>query len=522
MNPYKGNLKVLVIEPPMQLPEFDKAKPNGSLGPAYIVGALRKHGVEVDYIDATVGPAGTDLKTTFFKRIKMKNGNVRYGMNNDELKEIFHKYDIVATSSIFTLQTRMHFEIAKLVKLVSKNSNKKILTVCGGVNARALREHFLSNGFDIVALADGERTIIQIVEEVGSSKPDFSKVERIAFRENGKTIITQAPYRKPTKFIDDVPYAAIDAFPLDVYQNLGDQHAGISISHLPGRKFSGIQTSRGCQDKCTFCHISLEKKETDLVGNMGFLRMFSKERMSEDVTRAVNLGVKRLYFEDDNLFFNKKRLHQLAPYLKRDGLKYSNVNGANLRFMVNKINNRYETDHEFINMLADFGLDDLMLPFETRSKEMMQKYATGKYDPEEMNPIGILKAIKKAGITARSNFLIGFRDESWESVLATKEFAKILFSEGLDQAAFGIPVPYPGTLDFEYEMTKSDVRKDFNENLFKYTDQMHPRGKPLFQTSVAGDKLHGAVKEFWQELNESKYVNESMVTNLGPSWRNYN
>ena len=51
---------------------------------------------------------------------------------------------------------------------------------------------------------------------------------------------------------------------------------------------------------------------------------------------------------------------------------------------------------------------------------------------------------------------------------------------------------------------------------------MHPRGKPLFQTSVAGDKLHGAVKEFWQELNESKYVNESMVTNLGPSWRNYN
>ena len=80
-------------------------------------------------------------------------------------------------------------------------------------------------------------------------------------------------------------------------------------------------------------------------------------------------------------------------------------------------------------MLADFGLDELMLPFETRSKEIMKKYATGKYDPEEMNPIGILKSLKKADIRIRSNFLIGFRDESWESVLRTKEFVKELFEE---------------------------------------------------------------------------------------------
>ena len=516
MNLYKKNLKVLVLEPPMQLPIFDKAKPNGSLGPAYLIGALRKSGIEVDYLDATVGLEGADLKNTFYRRRELENGNITYGMNNEELMEVIAKYDIVATSSIFTVQTRMHFEMARLIKTVSKKSNKKILAICGGVNARALREHFLSNGFDIIGLADGERTIVQIVEQFSSDTPDWNKVERIAYRENGKTIITSAPVRKSTKFID-VPLPAIDAFPLDVYQTLGGQNAGISISHSPGLKHAGIQTSRGCQDKCTFCHISLEKQETDLVGNMGFLRMFSKEKISEGVDNAVNLGIKRLYFEDDNLFFNKKRLYELASHLKRTGLKYSNVNGANLRFMVNKVGNRYETDHEFINMLSSFGLDDLMLPFETRSKEMMQKYATGKYDPDEMNPIGILNAVKKAGITARSNFLIGFRDETWESVLATKEFAKTLFQEGLDQAAFGIPVPYPGTLDFEAEMKKSDVKKDFHENLFQYTDHMHPRGLPLFHTKVHGEKLLGAVKSFWEELNEAKYVNVSSATNLDSS-----
>ena len=78
-------------------------------------------------------------------------------------------------------------------------------------------------------------------------------------------------------------------------------------------------------------------------------------------------------------------------------------------------------------------------------------------------------------------------------------------------------MPYPGTMDYEYEMSKSDVRKEFNENLLSYTDRMHPRGLPLFNTRVEGRKLLEAVREFWQELNEDCYVNQSKVSNLGSS-----
>ena len=163
MNLYKKNIRVLVIEPSNQQPKYEKARPNGTLGPAYIVGSLRKHGIETDYLDATVGQIGRNLKETFYLRNEMENGNIRYGMNTNELPEIFSRYDIIATSSTFTIQTRMHFEIANIVKKVSKENGKKILVVSGGVNARALREHFLSNGFDIIALGEGERTIIQIV-----------------------------------------------------------------------------------------------------------------------------------------------------------------------------------------------------------------------------------------------------------------------------------------------------------------------------------------------------------------------
>ena len=502
---YKKNIRVLMVEPANQQPLKEKARPHGNLGPAYIVGALREHGVEADYLDCTVGETGRDLKDTFYNREEMENGNIRYGMSSKELYEIFHHYDIIATSSIFTIQTRMHFELAKIAKKVSDDSGKKNLVVSGGVNARALREHFLSNGFDIVALADGEKTIVQIVEEFRKEKPNYHNVDRIAFRDGDKTLVTSAAIQKGTKFIDDLPNPAVEAMPLQVYADLGIPHWGLPVA---GKKFSSLQTARGCQDKCTFCHISLEKEERQLLGNVGFLRMFSKERIGQEVDKLYKLGVERLYFEDDNLFFNKKRLFDLAPYLKKPGLTYSNVNGANLRFLVKKVGDNYEVDHDFIEMLSDFGLDELALPFETASKEMMTKYATGKYDPTEMNPFGILHAVKKNGIRAAGGFLIGFRDESLESIHETKDFAKLLMQEGMDQVGFGIPVPYPGTLDFEHEMKNPEQRKDFNENLFKYTDNMHNRGKPLFHTRIPGDYLIKASRDFWEELNSLSLQNE--------------
>ena len=61
-NIYKKNLKVLMIEPANQQPPKERARPNGNLGPAYLVGALKEHGVEVDYLDCTVGQEGRDLK----------------------------------------------------------------------------------------------------------------------------------------------------------------------------------------------------------------------------------------------------------------------------------------------------------------------------------------------------------------------------------------------------------------------------------------------------------------------------
>jgi anaerobic magnesium-protoporphyrin IX monomethyl ester cyclase len=505
------NLRVLVMEPANQQLPIDTARPNGALGPAYLVGALRAAGIEADYYDGTVGWPGDPLDQTFFNRVELEHGTIRYGAAPDRLAEVVSGYDVVATSSIFTAQTRMHFEVAAIARRVAAARGRPMLLVAGGVNARALKEHFLLNGFDVIALGEGERVIVEIVRQFSKPVPDFSQVSGIAYRDGDRVVTTPAGRDGAAPKPDELPPPALEALPLSVYRDVGIPHAGVMP---PGTMFGAIQTSRGCQDRCSFCHISVEKENIEEFGRIGFLREFSTARVAEDVTRAVSLGVTRLYFEDDNLFFSKKRLRELAPVLKRPGLEYSNVNGANLRFLFAKRNGQHVVDTEFIGILADFGLRELVMPFESRNFEVMEKYATGKYNPDIMDSAALVRALKDAGIRLAGNFMIGFHDEPWESVLRTRDFARELLGAGLDAVGFMIPVPYPGSLDFQNRMLDTASREAFHRDPLSFTDRMHWRAKPLFPTAVPGERLQAAIREFWLELNPRGYVAHHLERNV--------
>lgn len=466
-------MKVLVVEPPNQCWPKDTPRPNGALGPAYLVAALRAADIEADYYDGTVGFGFRTLDSSFYNRSVQENGLIRYGTSREGMAAVFAGYDVIALSSIFTAQTRMHFEAIRIAKEVGEACGQPIGIVAGGVNARALKKHFLAAGADVVIEGDGEYALV-----------DFLK----GIVRTNRTLIP----------LSAIPSPALHALPLQVYWHLGIPHAG----RLPaGRRFGAIQTSRGCQDHCSFCHISTEKR---FAGDMGYLREFTVNQVRRDVDNARALGINRLYFEDDNLFFNKKRLYTLAPYLKRPGLEYSNVNGANLRFLFNRASNTVDT--EFIGMLADFGLCELMLPFESRSLAIMEQYSSAKYNPDAMDSGALVKALKAAGIRVQGNFMIGFPDESWDSVLRTRDFAEEMMSAGMDACGFMIPVPYPGSLDFE--RLAPEYHKAFDRDPLSFTDRMHWREKPIFPTLVPGEQLHEAASRFWFELNNPEYVQE--------------
>src|SRR3990167_327992 len=150
------------MEPPNQLLPTDTARPNGALGPAYLVGALRAASVEADYYDATVGWPSEPLESTFYSRQLQENGLVRYGASKERIAEVVSSYDVVATSSIFSAQTRMHFEVAEVAQTVVAQGGQCRDIISGGVNAVALSNQFLANGFSLVGYGDGEDVVVGI------------------------------------------------------------------------------------------------------------------------------------------------------------------------------------------------------------------------------------------------------------------------------------------------------------------------------------------------------------------------
>ena len=87
----------------------------------------------------------------------------------------------------------------------------------------------------------------------------------------------------------------------------------------------------------------------------------------------------------------------------------------------------------------------------------------------------------------------------------------------MDRVGFMIPVPYPGSLDFDnVVMSDPALREDFDNNLLRYTDRMHTRHLPLFDTVVPGEKLVEAQHDFWLELNDHEYTKTKLLENVTP------
>src|SRR3990167_9515885 len=102
-----GELKFLIAESATQYRPDENPRPQGTLGPLYLLAALGDAGYPADYLDMTVGSDEDSLEATF-KPTLQPNGLVRFGMSPEQLMEKIQKgrYDVFAISSIFTNQTR--------------------------------------------------------------------------------------------------------------------------------------------------------------------------------------------------------------------------------------------------------------------------------------------------------------------------------------------------------------------------------------------------------------------------------
>src|SRR3990167_88947 len=288
-------MRVIIVYPPNQLMPIETPRPDGSLGPLYLAGALRQIGIEPDLLDCSVGTPKDDLKDTFYRSVPLENGLVRIGMSPERIAEVFSKgYDLVCIHSNFTPQTKMVFEVAAIARKVIPNA--KIIT--GGVNARNMTIRFTKTGlFDAICMSEGDQWIKEYVLGISHEKK----------------IVTN---------LDDLPLPAWDLLPFEKYEQINSPH-GIDLTGKRER-YAPLMTSRGCPFRCVYCHISQKK------GDTGELRLKSVERVLQEISILQSLGVTKLFVEDDSLLAKKERIKKIFTAIREKGLTIADTNGVNL------------------------------------------------------------------------------------------------------------------------------------------------------------------------------------------------
>ncbi len=493
-------MKVLLLYPPEQQWPGCIVKPNGSLAYPYLGGALRDIGVEAYIYDATVGDKNDNTDDFFGKPTKLPSGKLRTGVTDERILEVASNYDIIGITSIFSQQEAMALHCAKIIK--KKFPNKVLFS--GGVNAKSRAATFFAAGFDIICTSEAEVTIQQIVKilQKNSNSRDFSSVGKIYFKGRNGKMIDNSRIGDIIWELDKLPIPAWHLLPYEKYWKISRPHGG-DIKTGAELKYASMMTSRGCPFACLYCHIAQETEDSKS-GPIGRFRIKSDERVRQELDILKNeIGVNQIFISDDSIFGMKRRAIRLLRSIIDMGLHLTDVNGMNMVHFVKKSGTPgwMVPDEEVIELLAEVGFKDVVLPFESANPRILKKWCSNKLPLERFNPADLIKTFNKYNISLGTNYMIGFPDETRKEIETTVNFAKAMQQHGIDYSNFYLVMPVPGTPMYDYCITSGQLPKDFDTDQFQWTRAQ------LLNLSVPSAELIKIRDKAWEDCNTEQYKN---------------
>jgi anaerobic magnesium-protoporphyrin IX monomethyl ester cyclase len=485
----REDIKVVLLYPPHQSWPDSMVKPNGSLAFPQLGGALLAHGVEVKVFDACVGNDKDDLTSTFYRSTPLATGLLRTGVSDERILEEVADSDIVGLTSIFSAQETMVLTTASLIK---KHFPEKLI-VAGGVNARSRKEYFFAKGVDLICLSEADRTIIQIVDAVASGNRDYSNMPALAYKSNGTTVINKTSASDVIWNLDEQALPAWELLPNERYWKIGRPHGGV-FTPEENVRYASIMTSLGCIFACTYCHIAGETAGTE-AGPIGRFRIKSDDRVLEEVANLQAIGVNTIFIEDDTLFGQKKRGMRLLQKLNRANAAFMCINGLNIAHLMS----HNEPDEELIQVLAEAGVKELDLPFESATPRILAKYSTNKWSVSRFNIEKLIAKCREFGIRLNGAFMIGFPDETRDEITATIRYAERMSGAGLNSVNISIVLPLPGTPLYDQAVAEGKLSPDFD------IDKMHWMRANMINTPVPPGELEQIQYEAWERLNSDTF-----------------
>ena len=375
--------------------------------------------------------------------------------SSEDLNRYFEKerYDIVGISAVVSTGYKYTQKLASIIKKASPETQ----IILGGNLAAAYEMILRKCQIDICVIGEGEKILLNLVkhyEKYRSLKPKngkLHKIKGIAFLENGDICKFTGPEKlMSSEEIEEPDYELLDRFS-NINQYISDPMTREDFfydsrsheRHRQGKKMATVFTSKGCINRCTFCHRWIK----------GY-RVFRVEKIVITIKKLIDKYNVGFFCFSDECFGEKKEwLDDFIEALRPLDILFQ-VGGARVSII--------KHDTSVIRRLKEVGLTAIYFGMESGSDRILKIMEKNVTADENLTAA---KICAEAGVFTIIQLVIGMPGENDKTINETIEFIK--------QATGGLPyfpilsVNYlqalPGTPTYDYLRNKGLIGKTIED-----------------------------------------------------------
>lgn len=346
--------------------------------------------------------------------------------------------------------------IAEEIKKFSKT--KVVLT---GPHTSAMPERTLKESVvDAVTMGEYDYTLPEIAEAFEKGKP-LRGIKGCAYREDSKIVIN--PKRELIKDLDKLPWPLRDQLPNEKYSDT-----------LMTSPLTFIVTARGCPFLCNYCNWP-----STMFGH-GIRKRDPMDVVDEVEHCVKKYRLKSYKFFDDTFTCDKNHVKIICNEIIKRKIKAKWICNARVDTL----------DEETMRLMKKAGCSLFKIGVESGDQDILDWIKKGT-KIEQIREF--FKLTKKVGIQTFASFMIGYPQETEETIKKTFRLAKEI---GPDMAQFVILQPLPGTELWDWMQKEGMIPKDVKWDKYitdeGYVDLVfkHPR--------FSQDELREICSKLWK------------------------
>lgn len=326
----------------------------------------------------------------------------------DYVEKLVPGYDLVGL-------TAMSFQYQEALALASIAKEAGAETVFGGYHPTLAAEEIgkspEANLIDYIVRGEGEATFRELMQAKLDGK-GLQDVQGLSYHREGpgQEMVHNPP--RPLLKVEEIRRPNRDCRLIT---------KGFYSFDVP---IDSVETSRGCTQGCKFCSINL------MYGRR--FRRFSLERVIEDIQDAEAHGAGSIFFPDDNITLDPRRLERLCQAIIDAGLTH-------LRYKTQASASGIASSKRLVDKMGEAGFDGVFLGVESINKRNLEFLGKGNMSNDAEKAVQYLH---DNNIIVSTGLIGGNPDDNEEDLWENFHLARRLKA---DFPIFYISTPYPKT-----------------------------------------------------------------------------